>query len=83
MTKKFYNKQLFKIELDNNTTEIILCATQNTNYGFRHVILSNSNRVLAKRCYYNRTWERFCYESLLQDWTHKKDFNYSVKFLRG
>ena len=47
-----------------------VCNWQKTRYGFRHtaVLCHNGQEVgRAKMCYYNRTWERFEYESVLQE----------------
>lgn len=79
MARKFYNIQklhiCFKLKSKETHHGIdIICATQNTNYGFRHVILDmmDHQTVLSKRCYYNRTWERWTYESVIEDYiTHK------------
>ena len=56
----------FKI---NNEFEIF-CRSENTKYGFRHLAELRENGRLhtkAKACYYNRTWERFEYESVISD----------------
>ena len=48
-----------------------VCASEGTRYGFRHlctVFDANGYEVKkCKRCYYNRTWERFTFESVLND----------------
>jgi hypothetical protein len=62
--RKFYNQKTFKI----NDYLAIECATQNTNYGFRHVatlLLNGIERDTAKCCYYNRTWECYEYQSVI------------------
>jgi len=41
---------------------------QNTRYGFRHIAVLHKNgfeKARAKTCYYNRTWERFEFESVI------------------
>lgn len=46
------------------------CEWEKTRYGFRHVavLLHKGQEVgRAKQCYYNRTWERFQYETVLQE----------------
>ena len=46
----------------------VVCNWQNTRYGFRHLATLHKNGfevAKAKACYYNRTWERFEYESVL------------------
>jgi 4-hydroxyphenylpyruvate dioxygenase-like putative hemolysin len=48
----------------------IVCNWQKTNYGFKHIATLHKNGfeiAKTKRCYYNRTWERFEYESVLID----------------
>lgn len=48
----------------------IVCNSENTSYGFRHLASLHKNGfqiAKAKRCYYNRTWESFEYESILLD----------------
>jgi hypothetical protein len=44
------------------------CYYQNTSYGFKHeaeLIIKNEEWGIAKSCYYNRTWERFEFESVI------------------
>jgi hypothetical protein len=45
----------------------IVCNSENTRYGFRH-LASLIHKCLeidkTKCCYYNRTWERFEFESV-------------------
>jgi hypothetical protein len=57
--------KIFKID----ESRSILCEWQNTRYGFRHLatlmINGESTRTTAKCCYYNRTWERYEFESVL------------------
>jgi hypothetical protein len=46
----------------------VVCNSQGTRYGFRHLATLHKNGFSigkAKICYYNRTWERFRYESVL------------------
>ena len=45
-----------------------VCRWENTRYGFRHLValMVNGYEVAsAKKCYYNRTWERYGYESAI------------------
>lgn len=61
------------------TGEKFTCFSQSTSYGFRHIAFKGivlnpkSQKPDAKRCYYNRTWERFQYESVLRDLTNDTD----------
>lgn len=45
----------------------IVCNSENTRYGFRHLasLMFKGNEIdKTKCCYYNRTWERFEFESV-------------------
>ena len=47
----------------------VVCNWENTRYGFRHLAVLHKNGfeiARAKTCYYNRTWERFEFESVLK-----------------
>ena len=69
----------------------VVCEWQNTRYGFRHLatLLIKGNEVdTAKCCYYNRTWERYEFESVLKklanktkvfDDSKKEEFNAFIK----
>lgn len=69
MAYKYYNHQSFKVELSKDEYIVLHCSTQDTRYGFRHVCdfrrPGEYSYTRAKCCYYNRTWERFEYESVL------------------
>lgn len=64
---KYYDMRIFNLDQDYT----IVCNTQNTRYGFRHLASlcekGYNNIGNTKICYYNRTWERFRYESVLRD----------------
>jgi len=48
----------------------IICDWKKTRYGFKHearLMVNGWERAFAKACYYNRTWESFEYESVIQD----------------
>jgi len=48
----------------------IVCNWENTKYGFRHLAVLHKNGfeiARDKACYYNRTWERFEFETVLMD----------------
>ncbi len=64
--------QTFKI---NKHLEVV-CESQSTRYGFRHLatLLREGREIdTRKRCYYNRTWERYEFESVLEDLAEKAD----------
>ena len=47
----------------------IVCNWENTRYGFRHIAVLHKNGfeiARTKCCYYNRTWERFEFETVLR-----------------
>lgn len=47
----------------------VVCDSVKTRYGFRHdarLMLNGSEAGKAKCCYYNRTWESYEYQSVLQ-----------------
>ena len=75
MANKFYGQKTFKVALSKDEYIFLHCSTQNTRYGFRHVcdFIAPGDRCFtrAKCCYYNRTWERFKYESVLLEAARK------------
>lgn len=47
----------------------VICRSEDTRYGFRHTasLMRDSNEIdFAKCCYYNRTWESYEFESVLE-----------------
>ena len=69
MARRFYGKQTFTATVNGREYKIN-CYGQDTNYGFRHVAFLDrgyTEEQLAKACYYNRTWERFTYETVLRN----------------
>ena len=69
MAYKYYGRTVFETEL-NGKKYSFTCFGQDTRYGFRHVCFEGSDirypeyaksYLLAKCCYYNRTWECFQY----------------------
>lgn len=70
MARKFYGEQQFHctIKGENGAEDrrySFYCKSQDTSYGFRHVCYDSRFNQVAKSCYYNRTWERFRYETVL------------------
>lgn len=75
MAYKLRNREVFRAEV-NGTNYTFTCYTQDTSYGFRHICcegFSNTDvcryvkdDIIAKATYYNRTWERFQYETVLK-----------------
>lgn len=64
---KKHNLKTFKINDDYQ----IVCHWENTRYGFRHLASLKDKYYQeickAKQCYYNRTWESFEYETVIND----------------
>ena len=51
-----------------NNVYNVVCNSQATRYGFRHLATLHKNGFeisRAKCCYYNRTWESYEFESVL------------------
>lgn len=47
----------------------VVCRWEKTRYGFRHlatVLLNGCELDTNKACYYNRTWERYEYQTVLR-----------------
>lgn len=47
----------------------IVCTSERTKYGFRHLailLINGREEEKAKCCYYNRTWERFEFQSVAE-----------------
>ena len=75
MAYKLYGRQVFRAEVGGKKYTFT-CYSQNTSYGFTHVCTDGYNntterkwirsRIIAKACYYNRTWESFQYETVLK-----------------
>jgi hypothetical protein len=62
-------------KIDKNAT--IICNSESTRYGFRHLatlMVNGYESGSAKRCYYNRTWESFEFESVIADLLEKTGY---------
>lgn len=76
MAYKLYDRQLFTATDSKGREWNFTCYSQNTSYGFRHICTTGNNYsteasrikkdIISKASYYNRTWERFEYETVLQ-----------------
>lgn len=74
MAYALYGRKVFETEV-NGKKFTFTCYGQSTSYGFRHICTLGWNDttvakyiksdIIAKACYYNRTWERFTYETVL------------------
>lgn len=68
--QKYYGFKTFEItDGPVNTGLTVECQAQNTRYGFRHLatLYRNGREIAAaKCCYYNRTWEAYEYQSVIQ-----------------
>ena len=48
----------------------IVCRSENTSYGFRHLaalLRDGCEQETAKCCYYNRTWERYEFQTVIEN----------------
>ena len=76
MAYKLYGRQVFETEVGGEKYTFT-CYSQNTSYGFRHICTEGYNDttncsyikrdIIAKACYYNRTWEEFTYQTVLRN----------------
>ena len=77
MAYKLRSRQLFEAKTSTGKKFTFTCYTQSTSYGFRHICTLGYNdttecryiksKIIAKATYYNRTYERFCYETVLRN----------------
>jgi len=52
----------------------IECRAEKTRYGFRHLAFLRKNFIIvekAKACYYNRTWERYDFQTVIHEVINK------------
>ena len=88
MAYKLYGRQEFSATV-NGREFTFTCYGQSTSYGFRHLCTLGCNNttvqeyirraIIAKACYYNRTWERFTYETVLREGIENLDETKEVK----
>ena len=88
MAYKLYGRKVFETEV-NGQKFTFTCYGQSTSYGFRHICTLGYNNttvakyikddIIAKACYYNRTWERFTYETVLNKGIENLDESKEVK----
>ena len=88
MAYKLYGRQEFSATVDGREFTFT-CYGQSTSYGFRHLCTLGYNDttkqeyirrdIIAKAVYYNRTWERFRYETVLRRGIENLDETKEVK----
>lgn len=88
MAYALYGRKVFEAEV-NGEKFTFTCYGQSTSYGFRHICTLGWNDttvakyiksdIIAKACYYNRTWERFTYETVLNKGIENLDESKEVK----
>lgn len=68
MATKEYSKEIFNFINSQGVDDSICCYTTETRNGFCHHAQSFINGELKKTrvSYYNRTWERFKYETVIK-----------------
>lgn len=83
MAYKYYSGTIFKVTTPDNKELFFTCFGQGTSYGFRHVcfkgkvLLPDMKKPISKRSYYNRTWERYQFESVLEGAMESLDYKLS------
>ena len=75
MAYALYGREVFSAEV-NGHEFTFTCYGQSTSYGFRHICTLGYNdttvaryvkgAIIARACYYNRTYESFKYETVLR-----------------
>ena len=75
MAYALYGREVFRATV-NGECYVFTCYGQGTSYGFRHICCLGysdttvaryvKDDIIAKACYYNRTWESFKYETVLR-----------------
>ena len=75
MAYALYGREVFRATV-NGEYYVFTCYGQGTSYGFRHICCLGysdttvaryvKDDIIAKACYYNRTWESFKYETVLR-----------------
>ena len=88
MAYALYGRQVFRAEV-NGEKFTFTCYGQGTSYGFRHICCLGysdttvaryvKDDIIAKACYYNRTWESFKYETVLRKGINNLDVADEVK----
>lgn len=88
MAYALYGRQVFRAEV-NGEQFTFTCYGQGTSYGFRHICTLGFNdttvakyikdKIIAKACYSNRTWESFKYETVLRKGINNLDVANEVK----
>lgn len=88
MAYKLYGRQVFEAEV-NGKKYTFTCYGQSTSYGFRHICTKGFNNtevcayikrdIISKVSYYNRTWERFTYETVLKRAIENLDETQEIK----
>ena len=88
MAYALYGREVFRAEVDGRKFTFT-CYGQGTSYGFRHICTLGysdttvaryvKDDIIAKACYYNRTYESFKYETVLRKGISNLDESKEVK----
>ena len=88
MAYTLYGREVFRATV-NGEQFTFTCYSQGTSYGFRHICCLGfsdttvaryvKNDIIAKACYYNRTYESFKYETVLRKAINNLDVTDEVK----
>ena len=89
MAYKLYGREVFRATTKDGQNFTFTCYGQGTSYGFRHICTEGLNntteckwikdKIIAKACYYNRTYESFEYETVLRKGIQNLDEPKEVK----
>lgn len=83
MAYRYYDGTAFRITTPDDKELFFTCFEQGTSYGFRHVCFKglitspDKSKQVSKRTYYNRTYERYQFESVLEDAIELLDYRLS------
>ena len=83
MAYRYYDGTVFRITTPDDKELFFTCFEQCTSYGFRHVcfkgliIFPDKSKQVSKIPYYNRTWERYQFERILEDAIELLDYRLS------
>lgn len=83
MAYRYYDGTVFRITTPDDKELFLTCFEQCTSYGFRHVcfkgliISPDKRKQVSKRTYYNRTYECYQFEKVLEDAIELLDYRLS------
>ena len=80
---KQYDFKVFTLKNEEiSRVKNVICFTENTRNGFKHVAVVESTNESVKVNYINRTWESFKYETVLNKLINDNDYLLDYKVVR-